>query len=173
MLTLETWGQGLDNATMKPSDDAVRSWECFQEVAGLLYREIDVALMAKHGLTIPDVHILHRLNNVPRQGVRIGALAELLVLAPSRVTWQVGRLEYRGLARRVRSRKDRRIVVVGITRKGQDQLGHALRTYAAIVRRDYLAPLTREQMTALGDCARRVSDALKVREELEDLFPDV
>lgn len=50
---------------------------------------------------------------------------------------------------------------VGITRKGQDHLRPALQTYAASVRRHYLAPLTREQMTALGDSTRRVGDPLK------------
>lgn len=35
-----------------------------------------------------------------------------------------------------------------------------------LVRRYYLDPLTRDQMIALGDSARRVSDALKLRETL-------
>ncbi|MGV0802504.1 hypothetical protein ABQF26_36365, partial [Mycolicibacterium elephantis] len=39
-------------------------------------------------------------------------------------------------------------------------------SYATLVRRYYLDPLTRDQMIALGDSARRVSDALKLRETL-------
>ncbi|MGV0741463.1 MarR family winged helix-turn-helix transcriptional regulator [Mycolicibacterium sp. XJ870] len=153
---------------MNSGDEALHSWERFSEAASLLYRAIDTALTAKHSLTIPDLQILHRLNMDPRQGVRMGVLAEILFLAPGRVTWQVSRLEKRGLVRRVRSRDDRRMVVVAITTKGQAALQPALLTYSAIVRRHYLAPLTRVQMTALGDCTRRVSDALKFR----DQFPD-
>ncbi|MDH6196901.1 DNA-binding MarR family transcriptional regulator [Mycobacterium frederiksbergense] len=146
---------------MDLSDDEWRNWMRYGESAELLYQEIDDALVAKHDLTFPDVQILHRLNSAPRRCERIGSLAEALVLSPSRVSWLVRRLEDHGLVRRVRSREDRRMVVVGITRKGQEYLRPALRTYAAIVRRQYLAPLTRGQMTALGDSTRRVGDALK------------
>ncbi|MCV7223545.1 MarR family winged helix-turn-helix transcriptional regulator [Mycolicibacterium elephantis] len=151
---------------MDPSDDVLRSWEQFREAASLLYREIERALTANHDLTIPDLHILHRISTDPRRCTRMGALAETLVLAPSRVSWQVGHLEDRGLVCKVRSRDDRRIVMVTLTPKGHEHLQPALRTYATLVRRYYLDPLTRDQMIALGDSARRVSDALKLRETL-------
>jgi DNA-binding MarR family transcriptional regulator len=146
------------------SHDEWRSWQHFGDSATLLYREINAALTAQHDLTVPDVQILHRLNTDPPDYVRMGALAELLVVVPSRVTWLMGRLEDRGLVRRVHSREDRRIVVVGITRKGQDHLRPALQTYSLIVQRHYLAPLTRDQMTALGESTRRVGDGLKAEE---------
>ncbi|MFV8170261.1 MarR family winged helix-turn-helix transcriptional regulator [Mycolicibacterium peregrinum] len=136
-------------------------WGRFGESAELLYREINAALIARHSLGVADVHLLNLLNADSRRHVRMGALADALVVSPSRVTWQVGRLEERGLARRFRSRDDKRGVAVGITRHGQEHLRPALRTYAMLVRQFYLAPLNREQMIALGDCARRVSDALK------------
>ncbi|MGE2689796.1 MarR family winged helix-turn-helix transcriptional regulator [Mycolicibacterium pulveris] len=151
---------------MEPSDDALRSWERFREAASLLYQKIDTALTTKHHLTVPDLRILHRLHTDPHGCVRMGALAETLLLAPSRATWQVRRLEERGLVQRGRRREDKRIVIVGITRKGEEHLLPALRTYSALVRRYYLDPLTREQMIALGDSTRRVSDALKLREML-------
>lgn len=143
------------------SDQEWRHWGRFGEAAELLYREINAALVVKHGLAVPDVQLLNLLNEDPRRRVRMGTLADALVLAPSRLTWQVRRLEVRGLIRRFRSREDKRGVAVGITRQGQDHLRPALRTYAMLVRQFYLAPLERDQMTALGDSARRVSEALK------------
>ncbi|MEX3654539.1 MarR family transcriptional regulator [Mycolicibacterium fortuitum] len=143
------------------SDQEWRHWGHFGEAAELLYREINAALVARHSLAVPDVHLLNLLNEDSRRLVRMGTLADALVLAPSRVTWQVRRLEERGLVRRFRSLEDRRGIAVGITRQGQDRLRPALRTYAMLVRRFYLAPLEREQMTALGDSARRIGEALK------------
>ena len=143
------------------SDEEWQHWGRFGEAAELLYREINAALVARHSLAVPDVHLLNLLNEDSRRRLRMGTLADALVLAPSRVTWQVQRLEVRGLGRRFRSLEDRRGIAVGITRQGQDRLRPALRTYAMLVRQFYLAPLEREQMTALGDSARRIGEALK------------
>lgn len=143
------------------SHDEWRSWKRFGESAELLYREINAALTAQYDLSVPDVHLLILLNNGSRRWIRMGVLAEALVLAPSRVTWQVRRLEERGLVRRFRSREDGRGVVVGITRQGRDYLTPVARTYAVLVRRHYLAHLTREQVTAMGAGTRRINDALR------------
>lgn len=143
------------------SDQEWRHWGRFGAAAELLYREINTALVARHGLAVPDVHLLNLLNEDSRRPIRMGALADALVLAPSRVTWQVRRLEVRGCVRRFRSSEDGRGVAVGITRQGQEHLRPALRTYAMLVRQFYLAPLARDQMTALGDSARRVGEALR------------
>ena len=142
-------------------DGEWQQWERFGESAELLYREINAALIYRHDLGVPDLQLLNLHNADARRRVRMGTLADALVLAPSRLTWQVGRLEVRGFVRRFPSREDKRGIVVGITRQGQNHLRPALCTYAMFVRQFYLAPLNREQMTALGDGARRVSDALK------------
>lgn len=142
-------------------DDEWRSFRHFGQAAELLYRELNAALTVRYGLSVPDVHLLKVLNTDPRRHVRMGTLAAELVLSPSRVTWQVGRLEDRGLVRRFRSSEDKRWVVVGITRKGRECLRPVLRTYSAWVRRHYLAPLTRDQVTALGQSTGRVGEALK------------
>jgi DNA-binding MarR family transcriptional regulator len=150
------------------SDEEQWSWKRFADSASRLYREINTALTDKHDLAIRDVQILQQLNTDPSGLVRMGSLAETLVVSPSRVTWLVTRLEDRGLVGRVRSRKDRRIVVVGITRKGEDHLRLALHTYADLVRQYYLGSLTRDRMTALGDTASRLSDGL--RNQTDDRF---
>ncbi|MHC9291618.1 MarR family winged helix-turn-helix transcriptional regulator [Mycobacterium sp. LTG2003] len=146
---------------MDLTEDEWRNWKRFGESAELLYREINAALNAEYDLSVPDVHLLSLLHSESRRCARMGALAEALVVAPSRLTWQVGRLEGRGLVRRFRSGRDRRVVLVGITRQGQEHLGPVLRTYSLLVRQRFLGPLTRDQMTAVGDSARRVADALK------------
>jgi DNA-binding MarR family transcriptional regulator len=153
-----TGEQILARGLLDMSGEEQWSWKCFADSASLLYREINSALTAEHNLAIRDVQILQQLSADPSRLVRMGALAGTLGVSPSLVTWLVTRLENRGLVGRVRSRKDRRIVVVGITRKGEDRLRLALGTYAELVRQYYLDSLTRDRMIALGDSASRLND---------------
>jgi DNA-binding MarR family transcriptional regulator len=90
----------------------------------------------------------------------MGELAQALSVIPSRVSEQVRRLESQGLVSRGKGADDRRVVVASITNKGRVQLKPVLRTYAGWVRELYLNPLSRPQMTALGDTCRRIDDDL-------------
>ncbi|WKG05063.1 MarR family winged helix-turn-helix transcriptional regulator [Mycolicibacterium sp. HK-90] len=161
MLTLEPPDPGPVREPWDLDEDEWRSWKRFGQSVALIYRELNASLIAQFDLSVPDVHLLQLLDTDPGRGIRMGVLADALVLAPSRLTWQVRRLEERGLVRRFRSGEDKRGIAVGITRHGRHYLRPALRTYSGLVRQFYLAPLNREQMTALGDSGRRVSEALK------------
>jgi DNA-binding MarR family transcriptional regulator len=138
-----------------------RSWQRFMDAAIGIHESINATLVKTHQLTLFDVHVLHTLHVAPGGSARMGTLAELLLLLPSRLSQQVGRLEKQGLVRRDRSSRDKRVVIARITAQGRARLQPALRTYAREVRRSYLGPLSRQQMTALGSAARKVSDALK------------
>ncbi|WP_454231740.1 hypothetical protein [Mycolicibacterium fortuitum] len=64
------------------SDEEWQHWGRFGEAAELLYREINAALVARHSLAVPDVHLLNLLNEDSRRRLRMGTLADALVLAP-------------------------------------------------------------------------------------------
>jgi DNA-binding MarR family transcriptional regulator len=158
-MSVVKWAASQDVANV--SDDEWRSWQRFAGCAELLYREINAALISRHGLSLVDVRLLMHLDADPHRFLRMGALASVLAVTPSRATFLVDRLEKRGFARRFRIRDDKRGVAVGISRHGRDYLRPVLGTYSRLVRQFYLAPLTRDQMIALGDCARRVGSAIK------------
>lgn len=155
--TTVTGEQILTQGLPDMSGEEQWSRTCFADSASLLYREINAALTSEHNLAIRDVQILQQLSTEPSRLVRMGSLAATLGVSPSLVTWLVTRLENRGLVGRVRSRNDRRIVVAGITRKGEDRLRLALGTYAEILRQYHLDSLTRDRMVALGDGAGRLT----------------
>lgn len=135
-------------------------WQNFGEAATQLYAALNRQVADAHGLTLVDVMLLGLLANSP-EGARMGELAEALAVIPSRVTEQVRRLQASGLVLRSKSPDDRRVVIASITCKGRVRLQPALITYARAVRRLYLNPLSRQQMTALGDSSRRIGAALK------------
>jgi DNA-binding MarR family transcriptional regulator len=138
-----------------------RCWHAFLESSTLLLSVVNRRLLARHGLSLFDFLVLDALARSADGSVRMGDLAHILVLSPSRLTELMRRLEAQGWVRRSRSRTDGRGVIAGITREGRVQVRPAARTYAASVRAFYLAQISRPQMIALGDSCRRISLPLK------------
>lgn len=141
-----------------------QAWQEFSETATALCAALNRQLVEAHGLTLWDVMLLRFLANECDGSARMGEIAEVLAVIPSRVSQQTRRLEAQGLVRRCKSQHDRRVVIASITREGRARLKPALRTYANGVRVLYLNPLTRQQMTGFGDSCRRVGTPLRGQE---------
>lgn len=138
-----------------------RAWEHFLDAALRMYGTLNRALSAEHQLTLLDVRLLDILNNAETGAARMGDLAEQLLSLPSRVTRQIRRLEDAGLVRREASPEDGRGVLASITKQGRDVVSEAIVTYADGVRQQFVKPLTRPQMSAMGENCRRISTELK------------
>ncbi|MGE2725744.1 MarR family winged helix-turn-helix transcriptional regulator [Mycolicibacterium pulveris] len=140
-----------------------RCWQDFSETATALFAVLNRQLVDAHGLTLWDVMLLRFLANSTDGSARMGEIAEVLAVIPSRVSQQIRRLEAQSLVRRCKSQQDRRVVLASITGAGQARLKPALATYATGVRVLYLNPLTRQQMTSLGDSCRRIDGPLRLQ----------
>ncbi len=138
-----------------------RSWQNFLEAALRLYSTLNRGLADQHKLSLVDVRLLEILHRSDTGAARMGDLAEQLLSLPSRVTRQIRRLETAGLVRREASPDDGRGVLAGITEDGRAIVEEALVTYANAVREHYLGPLTRPQMSGMGENCRRISAALR------------
>ncbi len=136
-------------------------WQAFLESSTLLLSLVNRRLLARHNLNLFDFLVLDALARSVDGSVRMGDLAHGLVLAPSRLTELMRRMEAQGWVRRSRSRADGRGVIAGITREGRAMVRPAARTYAQSVRAFYLGQISRPQMIALGDSCRRISVPLK------------
>lgn len=136
-------------------------WQAFLESSTLLLDVINRRLIARHNLSMFDFLVLDALARSVDGSARMGDLAHALVLAPSRLTEFMRRMESQGLVRRGRSRADGRGVIASITREGRARVRPAAHTYAQSVRAFYLNQVSRSQMIALGDSCRRISVPLK------------
>jgi DNA-binding MarR family transcriptional regulator len=145
-------------------------WQTFLESSTRLLEALNHRLMAAHRLTMFDFLVLDLLARSRGGCVRMGDLAHALVVGPSRVTQQVQRLEAEGLVHRSRSDDDRRVVIASITRHGRVRVKPAAHTYGREIRRHYLDQMSRNQMIAMGDCCRRISDPLAGAEDPERVF---
>lgn len=133
------------------------SWQNFLDASARLLDMVSRRLLAEHKLTLFDFLLLDILARAPGGSARMGDLAQELVVNPSRISQQVGRLESQGLVRRARSTTDLRGVVAVITREGRARVKPAARTYAQVVRTYYLDQMSRRQMIAMSDGCRRIS----------------
>lgn len=142
-----------------------RCWHAFLESSTLLLGALNRRLMNAHQLTLFDFLVLDLLAKSKSGSVRMGDLAQALVLAPSRVTQQIGRMEAARLVQRSRSTQDRRGVIASITGEGRARVKPAAKTYAQEIRQHYLDQMSRPQMIAMGDSCRRINLPLKAPED--------
>lgn len=154
-----------DSGATLPHLDEVeaRCWQHFLESTSSFCETLNRELMDAHSLTLYDVQILDLLAKSEEGSARMGDVADVLMLQPSRVTDQIRRLEAHGLVLRRASKRDRRGVIATVTREGRARLQPALVTYARLVRMYYLGQMTRQQMIALGEGSRRIAIGLKSR----------
>ena len=99
--------------------------ECLEVLLALrrVTRAIDLhsrSLIQKHGLTGPQLVILHTLSNMGE--VSISGLAKAISLGQATATGILTRLEKKGLISRRRSESDKRVVLVSTTDRCDDVL---------------------------------------------------
>jgi DNA-binding MarR family transcriptional regulator len=138
----------------------LRSWQNFLDASLRLTARINRVLTDAHQIGLSDVRLLHRLQKSEGGAARMGDLADSLVVSASRISRQVGRLEDKGLARRMPSEKDGRSVLAVITDRGRGLLGAAMVTYGDAIRAHYLQQLSRPQTAAMAENCRRINAAL-------------
>lgn len=145
---------GLDRAEQ-------RTWEQFLDASQLLYAVLSRELVEAHQLPLGDLRLLIMLGRSPTGALRMGELADSLLVLPSRVTRQVRRLETHGLVARIPSAEDGRAVLAGITDRGREALAGAMVTYGQSIRGYFLRELSRPQRVALGESCRRIANGLR------------
>ncbi len=125
----------------------------------VLYRK-DEQLLAPAGLSPVELCLLHMLSE--KGPCPMAVLASGTVVTPSAITNSVDNLEARVLVARTRDAGDRRVVLVGITKEGEENLRKGLE-----IHRRFLARLT----TALEDedFERLGASLAKLSRAVEDL----
>jgi MarR family transcriptional regulator, organic hydroperoxide resistance regulator len=122
----------------------------------LLKGEVEVLRLAD--LTFPQYNVLRILRGARPDALSCGTISERMFTRDSDLTRLLDRLEQRGLVRRERDARDRRIVTSAITDAGL-QLLKKLDGPIEHVHRDQLQHMTAEQLETLRQLAERVRTA--------------
>jgi MarR family transcriptional regulator, 2-MHQ and catechol-resistance regulon repressor len=110
--------------------DNYELWRTFVNTYKTLHRAVDRNLEPV-GMRIQEMRLLFTLNNLG--AVPMSVLAEEQVTTQASITGIVDDLEERGLVERIRSTEDRRVINVGITKKGKDALEKGLDSHREFI----------------------------------------
>ena len=137
------WPAGSPLADLSGEEFAI--WAGFLQTHAALARELDADLRTAHGLPLTDFEILLWLANRTCEGMRMAALADMVLLSPSGLSRAVERLERRGLVQRIPCTEDRRGAYAALTESGSGLVRTAGVTHATGIRRRFLDRLTSQE----------------------------
>jgi DNA-binding MarR family transcriptional regulator len=126
-----------------------------QHVSGELIHEL-ATLLRPAGVTPEQYHVLRILQDAGSAGAPLSAVAERSPVGDPDVTRLLDRLEQRGLARRERDSRDRRVVTARITSDGRRLLDKLEEPVAALHARQ-LGPVGERGLQALRKLLQKVA----------------
>lgn len=113
------------------------AWRGVLEVQSATLPALEAELRERTGLTLSEFDVLYQLWRMPGQKRRMNDLARAVVVTPGGVTRIVGRLEERGLVRRL-SDDGRQAVETILTTRGEQELQTAMDVHFDGVQRRFV-----------------------------------
>jgi DNA-binding MarR family transcriptional regulator len=132
------------------SDRELAAWKGMLATHSRLVHELDAELERVHGLPLSSYEVLMNLADAEGNRLRMGELADRLLLSRSGITRLADRLEKQGLIERARCDDDGRGYFAHLTDSGRELVGAARPDHLAGVRRHFLDRLEPEDVDALG-----------------------
>ncbi len=132
-----------------PDPERLAVWRSMLITHATVNRALTLALDEERQLPLPWFEALNALQGAGGR-VRVMDLAEHLVVSPSSLSRQLGRMEEEGLIRRDRGYLgDQRAVVAVLTREGRDTWRRANTTYLRVAKRLFINKLTDADVVAM------------------------
>lgn len=138
----------MPNVELDPAELA--AWRGMLRAHRDLVGRLDDELRRDHGITLGTYEVLMLLGSAPDGHLRMGELADQLLISRSGLTRQIDRLERAGFARRLRCEDDGRGYFAEITGRGRDVLAAARPGHLDGVRRLFLNRLSGAEIQRLG-----------------------
>jgi DNA-binding MarR family transcriptional regulator len=132
------------------------AWKGLLETHSTLVARLDAELERDHGLPLTSYEVLMYLADSGEGRLRMGELAERLLLSRSGITRLVDRLERQGLVERQPCEDDGRGYYATLTPKGRERLRAARPDHLNGVRRHFLARLSPSELDALSHAWERL-----------------
>jgi DNA-binding MarR family transcriptional regulator len=133
------------------------AWRAMLRAHACLFKRLDAALEQAHRLPVTSYEVLQRLAEAPTGRMRMCDLAERAQISRSGLTRLVDRLERDGLLERCSCSNDGRGAFACLTHEGRDRLEAARATYVAVVRDQFLAHFSAEEISLLGRMWERIA----------------
>ena len=139
-------------------DPRLRAWHAFLRAHARLARQLERELVDEHGLPLVDYDVLVQLAAADDRRLRMGELADRLLLSRSGATRLVDRLVADGYVARVTCESDRRGQWAQLTDAGLARLRSASPTHLRGVAAHFLDRLTADELAALEPIMGRLAE---------------
>ncbi|MEU4097278.1 MarR family transcriptional regulator [Streptomyces sp. NPDC026673] len=136
-----------------PTTEELQIWRDFIETTERLRSQLASRLQGDSSLSPGDYAVLLALQEAEGHRLRSSELAAAVGWERSRLSHHLGRMERRGLIRRVECATDNRGAEVLLTDDGAQSFRRATLPHLSAVRELFVDPLTAEQMAAAGEIA--------------------
>jgi DNA-binding MarR family transcriptional regulator len=138
------------------SDPELAAWKGMLEAHSTLVARLDAELERDHGLPLTSYEVLMYLFDSPDGKLRMGELADRLLLSRSGITRLVDRLERQGLVKREPCEDDGRGYYAVLTAGGREKLQAARPDHLNGVRRHFVSHLSASDLDALSHIWERL-----------------
>ncbi|MEU1620798.1 MarR family transcriptional regulator [Streptomyces sp. NPDC005722] len=142
-----------------PTTEELRIWRDFIETTERLRAHLASRLQADSALSPGDYAVLLALHEAEGHRLRSSELAAAIGWERSRLSHHLGRMERRGLIKRVECTTDNRGAEAVRTDDGARAFRHATLPHLGAVREMFVDALTPEQTAAAGE----IAEALRAR----------
>ncbi|GAA4806597.1 MarR family winged helix-turn-helix transcriptional regulator [Tomitella cavernea] len=128
---------------------SLRVWRNMLFAHSTIVQDLGEELAEEAELTLAQYDVLLRLRDSEDNSMRMGELAEGVLVTTSGLTRVVDKLESADLVERVRVSTDRRGVRVSLTDTGRERLREASRVHRDGIRRHFTRHITDDELPAL------------------------
>jgi DNA-binding MarR family transcriptional regulator len=158
MLSVQT----LERTTPKLSarDPRLAPWRAFMRAHAQLSRRLDEDLRAEHGLSHQEYVALLFLAESPDRRLRMGRLAEVLILSKSGATRLIDRLVEDGLVERLSCPSDARGAEAQLTQQGLNRLRTAAPTHLRGIADYFLSAIDQPDLEVIQRAMTDVADRI-------------
>jgi DNA-binding MarR family transcriptional regulator len=141
-----------------PLDPRLTAWSTFLRAHARVTRALERELHDEQQLALADYDVLVQLARAEERRLRMGELADRLLLSRSGITRLVDRLERAGFVERASCESDRRGSWALITDAGYDRLRRATPVHLRGVAEHFLDRIPGEELEELRAALARVLD---------------
>ena len=143
-----------------PRDLDLGPWRAFLRAHARVARRLDEDLRSKHALSLQEYETLLHLAEAPERRLRMGRLADSLLLSKSGVTRLVDRLVDDGLVERTSCSSDARGAEASLTGTGLARLRAAAPTHLAGIRDHFYAAIAGPDVLVVERAMDAVSERI-------------
>ena len=142
---------------LSAGDSRLAPWRAFLLAHARVSRRLDEELRADHDLSLAEYDTLLTIAQTPERRIRMGQLAEVVILSKSGVTRLIDRLVSDGLVERGVCLADARGAEAVLTDRGLDRLQSASSTHLRGISEHFLAALASSDLEVIERAMTAVS----------------